>query len=274
MRARIPSIVAICGLVAASIVGIAVPSTAAGLSAKDLLQQLTVGPETSAASYDRALFQHWIDADGDGCDTRSEVLQAESTTAVTFSSGCTVATGQWNSWYDGGRWTNASDVDIDHLVPLKESWDSGANRWTAETRGRYANDLADARALVAVTDNVNQSKSDRDPAEWLPTYGKCRYVRQWTAVKVRWGLTVNRAEKKKLVNLASGCANVVLKVTKAKVVTAGTSGSGSTGGDGALDPRFDYCYQATAAGYGPYYQGKDTEYGWYTDGDGDGVVCE
>jgi len=42
---------------------------------------------------------------------------------------------------------------------------------------------------------------------------------------------------------------------------------------GGTDPRFDYCYNATDAGYGPYYEG-DTEYGWYDDADNDGVVCE
>jgi hypothetical protein len=57
----------------------------------------------------------------------------------------------------------------------------------------------------------------------MPTYGKCRYVRQWTAVKIRWGLTVNRAEKRKLVSLASGCSDVVLKVSRAKVVKVGSA---------------------------------------------------
>ena len=40
------------------------------------------------------------------------------------------------------------------------------------------------------------------------------------------------------------------------------------------DPRFDYCYEANDAGYGPYYQGTDPEYPWYDDADGDGIVCE
>ncbi len=40
------------------------------------------------------------------------------------------------------------------------------------------------------------------------------------------------------------------------------------------DPRFDYCYEANDAGYGPYYQGTDAEYPWYDDADGDGIVCE
>ena len=236
------------------------------------VRQLPVSAETPRG-YDRDKYRHWIDADGDCRDTRDEVLAAESTTEV--APGCDVSTGTWRSYYDRRTWTSASDVDVDHLVPLKESWDSGARKWNADTRTRYANDLRDGRTLVAVTDNVNQSKSDQDPAEWMPTYGKCRYVRQWAAVKIRWGLTVNRAERRRLVKVADGCPNVVLTVTRAKVVKASSSGStGGTSGGGGLDPRFDYCYQATAAGYGPYRQGQDAEYAWYTDGDSDGVVCE
>lgn len=40
------------------------------------------------------------------------------------------------------------------------------------------------------------------------------------------------------------------------------------------DPRFSYCYEAQAAGYGPYVRGVDPEYDWYRDNDGDGTVCE
>jgi hypothetical protein len=235
------------------------------------VKQLPVKAETPKG-YDRDKYQLWIDADGDCQDTRDEVLAAESKTPVT---GCDIRTGRWLSYYDRETWTNSSDVDIDHLVPLKEGWDSGAKKWNADTRTRYANDLRDSRTLVAVTDNVNQSKSDRDPAEWMPTYGKCRYLREWTAVKMRWGLTVDQAEKTKLTRLASNCPNPILTVTKAKIVKASpsTGGDNPTGG-GGLDPRFDYCYQVKAAGYGPYSQGKDPEYAWYTDGDNDGIVCE
>ena len=86
-----------------------------------------------------------------------------------------------------------SDLDIDHLVPLAEAWDSGARNWTAAQRQAYANDLGDARALVAVTDNVNQAKGDQDPAEWMPPAAgaTCRYVGEWAAVKIRWRLTVD-----------------------------------------------------------------------------------
>ncbi len=40
------------------------------------------------------------------------------------------------------------------------------------------------------------------------------------------------------------------------------------------DPRFSTCAEANRNGYGPYYRGKDPEYSWYQDRDGDGIVCE
>jgi micrococcal nuclease len=43
---------------------------------------------------------------------------------------------------------------------------------------------------------------------------------------------------------------------------------------GGTDPRYRTCGDANAAGYGPYYRGRDPEYSWYQDRDGDGVVCE
>jgi len=70
---------------------------------------------------------------------------------------------------------------------------------------------------VAVTDSVNQSKGDQDIAEWLPELGRCRYVREWVAVKTRWHLRVDQTEKRRLVALAGGCDNSVLRVRTAVV---------------------------------------------------------
>lgn len=178
------------------------------------IRNLPVANETRTG-YDRDKFKHWIDADGDCKDTRDEVLYAESRVQV---SGCDITTGKWFSYYDRRTWRKSSDVDIDHVVALAEAWDSGARRWTAATRTRFANDLGDRRTLIAVTDNVNQSKSDQDPADWLPRYGKCRYVRDWTAIKIRWSLKVDPAERQALLNRASKCENKVLRVRRASVV--------------------------------------------------------
>ena len=166
--------------------------------------------------YDRDKFEHWVDADDDCRDTRDEVLAQESRVAVT---GCDVVRGEWFSYYDGEVVRRSSDLDIDHVVALAEAWDSGARRWTAGTRERFANDLGDRRSLVAVTASTNRSKSDRDPAEWMPVRARCRYVREWTAVKMRWSLTVDRAEKRALVRRASNCRDRYLTVRRAVVHT-------------------------------------------------------
>jgi hypothetical protein len=166
--------------------------------------------------YDRALFQHWIDADGDGCSTRNEVLLAEADDPPTVSGTCTLSGGRWFSYYDRVSWTSTSDLDIDHMVPLAEAWDSGARTWTSTVRRDFANDLGDYRSLVAVTDNVNQAKGDQDPGTWLPQYDQCRYLREFVAVKHRWRLTVDSAEKAAMTSLASSCTNTTITVTLAR----------------------------------------------------------
>jgi len=110
-----------------------------------------------------------------------------------------------------------ADLDIDHFVPLAEAWDSGARTWTTTQRRAFANDLGDSRSLVAVTDNVNQAKGDQDPATWIPSHSpaRYRYAAEWLAVKIRWRLTVDTAEKNTLTNLANGCTNVTITVTHA-----------------------------------------------------------
>ncbi|TDC86125.1 HNH endonuclease [Micromonospora sp. KC606] len=167
--------------------------------------------------YSRDLFPHWKDADGDGCNTRYEVLIAEATTTPTIGSGCTLSGGRWYSYYDNTYWTQPADLDIDHLVPLAEAWDSGARTWTTSRRQSYANDLGDNRPLVAVTDNVNQAKGDQDPATWMPSHSPahCRYITEWVAVKIRWHLTVDTTEKNTLTNWANTCSNVTITVVHA-----------------------------------------------------------
>lgn len=168
--------------------------------------------------YKRSLFPHWIDVDGDGCNTRYEVLIAEATTSLAVGSSCNLTGGAWYSYYNNASYTATSDLDIDHMVPLAEAWDSGARSWTTSERQAYANDLDDPRTLVAVKDTVNQAKSDQDPAEWMPSYAgaTCRYIGEWIAVKIRWSLSVDSAEQAALTSLASSCDNVIISVTRAR----------------------------------------------------------
>jgi len=173
------------------------------------LNRLKVQPEHTSG-YARSKFGDWIDADGDGLDTRAEVLITESTANVTISYR-TVRTGKWLSLYDHVTWTNASDVDIDHVVALSEAWKSGAHAWSSSRRLAFANDLGVSWALRAVTDNVNMSKGDRDPSSWMPSYqaAVCTYLVGWVGVKLRWGLSVDSAEKSSITSSwrSAGCSN-------------------------------------------------------------------
>ena len=196
--------------------GLVAPAAAAAPYSAPLstaVRQLVVAPE-STAPYDRnAQFGDWVDADGDCQNTRHEVLAAESTVAPTLSSsGCTVTAGRWTPSYDGGTYTAAAQLEIDHLVPVSEAWDSGAQAWTQQQRVAFYNDLGDPRSLVAISSAVNQSKADRGPEQWLPPADVCGYVTAWTAVKLRWSLTVDPAEQAALLQRAAACPGATVTV--------------------------------------------------------------
>jgi len=171
----------------------------------ELLAALTTAGE-HPEGYARKLFVHWVDADDDGCSTRMEVLIAESRTDPQVGDHCAV-TGSWRSAYDGVITVDPGTFDIDHMVPLKEAWDSGAWAWNPARRQSFANDLGDWRSLRAVTAGSNRSKGDKDPAQWLPPRiaFRCIYAIEWVAVKTRWSLRVDAAERLALRQLLEIC---------------------------------------------------------------------
>ncbi len=195
-----------------------VTAAATKVTARTLLGRLTVKAESHSSTYERAKFKHWVDADGDSCNTREEVLIAESTVKVKLGAGCKVLSGKWLSYYDKKTWTSPSDVDIDHVIALKEGWESGAWAWSAAKRQRFANDLGLATSLLAVTDNVNASKGDRDPAQWLPPAKSayCGYATGWVKVKYRWRLSINAAERTALRNIITGDCGATLVTVPAR----------------------------------------------------------
>ena len=216
-------------LVGSVLIAAPAPAVAAGVTGSSLLSSLTVATPSSVP-YDRSYFPHWVDDDSDGCDTRREVLIAESTTTPTVGTGCSV-TGRWTSLYDGVVATSITLLEIDHVVALREAWVSGAHSWTTAQRRAFANDLGDARSLRAVTSATNQAKSASDPAEWLPAVGVCEFVLDWVAVKVRWSLTIDLAEKTAIASVLSGsCGSTT--VTAPSVVGGIPDGSGA--GDGSV----------------------------------------
>ncbi|MDK1474612.1 HNH endonuclease family protein [Streptomyces sp. 549] len=182
----------------------------------EALEQLEVAEE-KRDGYDRRLFKHWTDADGDGCDTRREVLIAEAVSPPEQGDRCAISGGEWLSYYDGETVTDAAKLDIDHMVPLAEAWDSGAHSWDDDRRERFANDLDADASLVAVTARSNRSKGDKDPAEWLPPAKDthCTYAAEWVGTKLRWKLSVDTAEKAALGTLADSCTDTAVAIEPA-----------------------------------------------------------
>ncbi|KAK0119817.1 hypothetical protein ONS95_011249 [Cadophora gregata] len=178
-----------------------IPSTA---EAKSALAGLTVAAQGPQTGYSRDLFPTWITVSGT-CNTRETVLKRDGTNVVTDSA-CASTSGSWYSPYDGATWTAASDVDIDHMVPLSNAWKSGAAAWTTAQRQAFANDLTNPQ-LLAVTDNVNQAKSDSGPEDWKPplTSYYCTYAKMYTKVKSVYKLTVTTAEKAALTSMLNTC---------------------------------------------------------------------
>lgn len=100
--------------------------------------------EGSSNSYKRSAFgRGWDDADGDCQNSRAEALIATSSTTVRFATDreCRVVTGRWISPFTGNVIQNTSDIDIDHVVPLKWAWERGARGWPQAKRERFANDM-------------------------------------------------------------------------------------------------------------------------------------
>jgi hypothetical protein len=180
------------------------PGIPSATTARTELAGLTVATAGSGTGYSRDLFPHWHIVSG-SCDTRETVLKRDGTGVVT-SSACAATSGTWRSPYDGATWTAASDVDIDHVVPLKNAWISGASSWTTSKRESFANDLTHPQ-LIAVTDNVNQSKGDKSPDAWKPplTSYHCTYARMWIQVKYTWALRITSAEKSALTTMLNTC---------------------------------------------------------------------
>ncbi|MGB3439819.1 MAG: HNH endonuclease family protein [Actinophytocola sp.] len=185
----------------------AAPAPAGPVSAQ--LAQLQIQPEDTGAHYDR---DDWLTdwaANGE-CTTRETVLRQQGQ-GVAVNEECAPTAGTWRSSYDGVTTSNPRDLQIDHIVPLAEAARSGPvvdgrrqrpGDWPPAQRQAYANDI---EGLIAVTGSSNQSKSDGDPARWLPSQDPCGYVANWVRVKKKYNLSTDQAEHDAIVAVLAKC---------------------------------------------------------------------
>lgn len=140
-----------------------------------------------------------VDEDGDCQDTRAEILIQKSETKISFKKGsrgpsCLINSGKWKDFYTGESFTEASKIQIDHIVPKKHAWDLGAKNWPKKRIREFANDPLN---LVITSATLNREKRDKSIADWLPRKRPyaCRYVKRWIEVKVKYGLDIPKSEK-------------------------------------------------------------------------------
>ncbi|MFF2751341.1 DUF1524 domain-containing protein [Kitasatospora sp. NPDC058048] len=169
------------------------------------LDELVVEAPHSMEGYSREKFPHWIKQYGT-CDTREVVLQRDGQDVVQDDQ-CRAVSGSWTSPYDDKTFTDAKQLDIDHLVPLAASWRAGADSWSTDKRRAFANDLTHSQ-LVAVSAASNRAKADKSPDLWRPPLRSywCTYSRAWTDIKHLYGLSVTEPEKSALVEMLDTCA--------------------------------------------------------------------
>jgi hypothetical protein len=161
------------------------------------------GGELKVPNYDRkGQFGTWINNPNDNnCyNTRALVLIRDSDKRVTFEveDNCIVSTGLWKDDYTGQAFTKREDIQIDHFVPLKNAYMSGAYRWGQQARCLYANYMGNSFHLKAVNGTENMRKSDKSPDKYIPPNKEytCTYLKNWLSVKFLWGLRMTTAEAK------------------------------------------------------------------------------
>ncbi len=160
--------------------------------------------------YKRSLYPHWIDADWDCQNTRAEVLiRDDDDQVVQFKTAnrCRVVAGTWHDPYSGLTFNDASKIDVDHVVPLKNAHESGAWAWDRSTRRAYANYLGYRNHLLAVSARENRRKGAKGPDQYLPPNQafRCEYVHSWLEIKKRWQLGVPSAEMAAIKQVLASC---------------------------------------------------------------------
>ncbi|MCM2391396.1 HNH endonuclease family protein [Streptomyces albipurpureus] len=197
------------------------PAYAASAEVAQLEDAISIIPtmDENRGGYVSTAFRHWSKGKdtADACTAREEVLIAEAADAPDVSADCKLTGGRWISHYDDQSVTKLASLAVDHVVPLAEAWGSGASEWTPKRREAFANDQDASGTLATVTARSKRERADRDLGGWLPAAPaqQCRYIADWVATKLRWGLTTDKEELEVLKLFADGpCETTVIYYTR------------------------------------------------------------
>ncbi len=164
----------------------------------------SIHSQETVTSYSRDAWPHWIDIDNDCQNLRQELLIEKSLSPVTFTndSNCTVRSGRWSDPYSNNTFTLASDVDIDHVIPLYYAHHAGGSNWSAIEKQRFANDVEN---LLIMSDELNRKKSSSGPSLFLPEYNQCEYVKIWLNISSKYELDLSVLDAKIIMSTLNDC---------------------------------------------------------------------
>jgi hypothetical protein len=154
-------------------------------------------PELPKEKYNRKKhFGTWLSDPYDNTcfNTRAKILIRDSKKPVKFKANnkCVVEKGLWNDPYTGEQINEASEIQIDHVVPLKHAYQTGAWKWSAVTRCSFSNFMANDYHLKSVDARQNMKKSDKSPDDYMPPNNQyaCSYLKNWLQIKLTWKLVI------------------------------------------------------------------------------------
>ena len=93
--------------------------------------------------------------------------------------------------YSGDAVTDPSQIDIDHIIPLKWGHGHGGDRWSSLRKRALANDPEN---LLATSSSANRSKGAKGPDEWMPAINRCNYAQRWEGLIEKYGLVATTGE--------------------------------------------------------------------------------
>lgn len=170
--------------------------------------------------YNRGDWFHWANHERSCWNVREEVLYRDaikddtltlldSNRVRTFDKdkACFITGGTWIDPFTGETFTNPSDLDIDHVMALRYANSGGGHLWDNQKKREFANDLTYDKHLLAVSASANRSKSDKGPAQWMPTNKEyhCEYVTIWATIANNWQLNLSRPDKTKIIDTLKQC---------------------------------------------------------------------
>ena len=136
----------------------------------------------------------WPDNDNDCQNLRHEILVRESLSDVTFtnSSNCVVSAGIWFDPYTEVEFNQASDLDVDHVIPLACAHDHGGYAWSNKMKKAFA---VDQNNLLLVNDYENSVEGSKGPNEYLSAKGfHCEYLSIWKRVAEEYNIELDEVD--------------------------------------------------------------------------------